>query len=128
MAGYSKEEREQMLAGMSRISALFYSQATQLGCHGFIEFCGLMNEFIKVCGAAHERGEQFPFANTHSGTVLPFEPYNFAYLAEKLDCIYGPALEDDANRDTFIAAMFPGYELVERVPHGALPPHPRSSR
>lgn len=123
-SAYTPAERREMLKKMRAVASTFYGLAAASGCHALIEFTGLMNEFITVCSKAHERGEQFPFANTHSGTPLPFEPYNFAYLAEKLDCIYGPALADEDNRNTFIAAMFPGYELIESVPHGGAPASP----
>lgn len=121
---YTPAERREMLTKMHGVSSTFYGLAAASGCHALIEFTGLMNEFITVCEKAHARGEQFPFSNTHSGKPLPFEPYNLAYLAEKLDCIYGPALEDDDNRNAFVSAMFPGYELVETIPHGGAPASP----
>jgi hypothetical protein len=111
---YSPEERAEMLKKMQALSDLFYSQATQTGCHAFIEFAGLMNEFIRVCEEAHAKGLDFPFANTHSGTPLPFAPHNLSYLGEKLGCIYGPGLfASEANRDAFIGVIFDGeYKLV----------------
>lgn len=115
---YTPEEREVMLKKMRDVSNTFYSLATQSGCHALIEYTGLMNEFITVCAEAHAKGEQFPFSNTHSGTTLPFKPYNLAYLAEKLNCIYGPALLDSEEcRRTFIETLFDGaYKLVPVKP------------
>lgn len=109
------EERAGMLQKMRDLSDAYYSKATATGCHAFIEFAGLMNEFITVCSKAHNQGQDFPFANTHSGTALPFKPWNLAYLAEKLNCIYGPALlSDKANRDAFIAELFEGQFKLQR--------------
>jgi hypothetical protein len=115
---YSPEERVVMLQKMEALTNLYYANATKAGCHAFIEFTGLMTEFLKVCADAHKMGQDFPFANTHSGTPLPFKPYNLAYLAEKLNCIYGPALlSDEENRKAFIEALFDGqFVLVHRTP------------
>jgi hypothetical protein len=102
-------ERQEMIEKMRVVSERFYGPATMTGVHAFIEFCGLMNEFITVCQSAQERGIDFTMANTHSGQALPFETHHAAYLAEKLNCIYGPALLNNKSvRDTFIAIMFEG--------------------
>jgi hypothetical protein len=115
---YSPAERQEMLVKMQRLSDNYYGAACAAGCHAFIEFAGLMNEFIKVCAEAHAKGQDFPFSNTHSGSVLPFKPYNLAYLGEKLGCIYGPALlADEASRREFVQALFDGeFVLVRRTP------------
>ncbi len=113
------EEREVALGKMRTLAESYYREAVRTGCHAFIEFAGLMNEFIQVCARAHRQGHDFPFANTHSGTALPFEPYNLAYLAEKLNCIYGPALlSNKPNRDAFISGLFEGEFKLQR--HGAV--------
>jgi len=111
---YTPAEREEMLQRMTACANAYYMHITGAGCHAMIEFSGLMNEYIQMCRKAHARGEQFPRANTHSGDVLPCEPYNATYLAEKLNCIYGPALlASEANRDAFIAELFGGtFKLV----------------
>lgn len=112
---YTPEERAEMLKKMHGLSDLFYSKATSAGVHAFIEFAGLMNEFIRVCEEAQSKGQDFPFANTHCNTVLPFKPHNLGYLAEKLNCIYGPALLSSAqNREAFIAGLFDGEYRLER--------------
>jgi hypothetical protein len=111
---YSAEEREDMLKKMREASNTFYRLAVQSGCHALIEFTGLQNEFITVCETAHKRGQDFPFANTHGGKPMPFGPHNLRYLAEKLNCIYGPSLlANEANRRAFVETLFEGeYELV----------------
>lgn len=115
---YSPEERVEMLKKMQALSDLYYGKACAAGCHAFIEFAGLMNEFIKVCAEAHKSGQDFPFANTHSGSALPFQPYHLAYLAEKLNCIYGPGLlSSEVNRRAFTDVLFDGhYKLVPTEP------------
>ena len=101
---YTREERETMLHEMSKTSSLLYARAFAIGCHPFIEFCGLMNEYIKMCHTAHEAGIDFPHASAHSGIAIPMAPYEAAYLGEKLGCIYGPALQDPANLRAFMRA------------------------
>lgn len=115
---YTPEERAEMLRKMQACSDTFYRHVVQAGCHAMIEFTGLMNEFVKVCADAHAAGEQFPFANTHTGVILPFKSHHLAYLAEKLGCIYGPALLANAEgRDAFIDEMFGGaFKLVAVEP------------
>lgn len=103
-SGYTKEEREAMLDMMRATSENFYFQAFRIGCHPFIEFCGLMNEYIKICARAHENGIDFPHASAHSGIAVPMETYEAAYLGEKLGCIYGPSLQDPANLRAFMRA------------------------
>ena len=111
---YTPEERAEMLRKMENVSNTFYRHAAAAGCHALIEFTGLMTEFIKVCDEAHREGKQFPFSNTHSGVSLPFKPYQLAYLAEKLNCIYGPSLlSSEEGRHAFITTLFDGaYKLV----------------
>lgn len=103
---YSHEERELMLQQMQRVSDKFYTMAIQIGCHPFIEFCGLMNEYIKVCSETHRAGIDFTNATAHSGHALRMQHYHAEYLGEKLGCIYGPALAAEPElRRAFLAAM-----------------------
>lgn len=103
---YSAEEREPMLAGMQEASNAFYYAAIRIGCHPFIEFAGLMNEYIKLCQQAHKAGIDFTNANAHSGNALPMEDYNAEYLAEKLECIYGPTLQQNLKlRRAFLVRL-----------------------
>jgi len=101
---YSVEERDAMLRGMRAASDRFYESAFRIGCHPFIEFCGLMNEYIKMCEQAHKAGIDFPHASAHSGLAVPMAPYEAAYLGEKIGCIYGPSLQDPANLKAFMRA------------------------
>jgi len=110
---YSPVERRELLAKMSAASDAFYGTAASIGVHAFIEFAGLMNEFIKICQQSEEKGVDFTMCNTHTGRPLIIEHWHAAYLAEKLDCIYGPSLsENPAARRAFVSSMFPECEDV----------------
>ena len=85
---YSLAEREKMLADMRKTSTVFYGLATAIGNHPFIEFAGLMNEYIKLCHDAHERGIDFTQCNIHTGVGLPMPSHSVAYINEKLSCIF----------------------------------------
>ena len=87
-----KKQCQEAIDKMERVSSAFYYQAIHVGAHAFIEFNGLMNEYIKICRQALEKGIDFRQANTHNEIALPMETFQMAYLAEKLDCIYGPTL------------------------------------
>jgi len=109
---YSPPEREQMLAMMRETSNAFYKRARLIGCHPFIEFAGLMNEYIKVCRRAHEQGIDFTESSAHSGKPLDFRSYEAAYLGEKLGCIYGPSLQAPENLRAFLRAAGLNYAAV----------------
>lgn len=102
---YDDKERAEILAKMQAVSNAFYGGATQTHCHPFIEFTGLLNEYIKMCRRASEAGVDFTQANTHTGEALPMETYEAEYLGEKLDCIYGPSLSDPKVFRAFIASF-----------------------
>jgi hypothetical protein len=85
----TRRERAACLARMRAASADFYRASVQSGCHAFIEFTGLLNQYIRLCEEAHGRGEDFTDANVHAGRGLPLVGHQLAYLNEKLTCIYG---------------------------------------
>jgi hypothetical protein len=82
------KERETALAQMQATSTAFYANAVRIGVHPFIEFCGLMNEYIKACWLANAQGIDFSECNAHCGQELPLEPYMVRYINEKLECIF----------------------------------------
>jgi hypothetical protein len=90
--GYTEAELKAMIERMKDVSSAFYPAAAATGCHAFIEFTGVMNEFIKICENSLADGVDFATANTHSDTPLVVHPYNALYIAEKLDCIFGPSI------------------------------------
>lgn len=119
---YNKAEREEILVSMREASSKFYGMAVHTKCHPFIEFTGLLNEFITICQAAHAKGIDFTQSNTHTGQALPIAPHNVAYLAEKLNCIYGPSLLASSElRSALIRVLLDGEFRLERVtiPKGA---------
>lgn len=86
---YTKEELSEMIAGMKLASSVFYAQATSIGNHAFIEFCGFMNEYIKMCESTLASGKDFTTANVHSGSPLvQMKDYEAAYVGEKFGCIF----------------------------------------
>lgn len=75
-------ERETALQRMDRAVSRFYSEATQIGVHPFIEFAGVMAAYAKSCRRAHEAGVDFSECNRHSGRLLPVEEFELDYLNE----------------------------------------------
>jgi hypothetical protein len=82
-------ERESALRDMQHVLDHFYGAAAQIGVHPFIEFAGVMTAYVKSCRRAHEGGVDFTECNQHAGRALPMEGFEVAYLAEKLNCIFG---------------------------------------
>lgn len=78
---------------MRNASDMFYGMAIRAGCHAFIEFTGLMNEYIKLCESADAAGIDWVHTNVHGSTRLPFQTHHVEYLSEKLECIYGRSIQ-----------------------------------
>src|SRR3989344_2021999 len=64
---------------MQEASDAFYRSSVTIGNYPFIEFAGLMNEYITACRAPHN--EQ----------ALPLHPVMSNYINEKLECIFSGA-------------------------------------
>jgi hypothetical protein len=109
--GPSVAERARMLDQMRQVSDRFYAAAVAIKNHAFIEFNGLIVEYITLCQRAHDQGIDFTRCNIHTGTTLPMEPFNVDYISEKLGCIFSgqitaaaqhiaPVRESSPNRVT----------------------------
>ncbi|MFM2057076.1 MAG: hypothetical protein RLY71_1461 [Pseudomonadota bacterium] len=81
-------EREQAIEQMQRCADDFYRTAIGIGNHPFIEFAGLMNEYIQACRLAQVQGIDFTDCHRHSGQKLPLHPVMCDYINEKLECIF----------------------------------------
>ncbi|MDN8115795.1 hypothetical protein QZN21_30685 [Burkholderia vietnamiensis] len=84
-------ERDVALQRMRTVASQFYRDAIAIGNHPFIEFAGLMNEYISACTEAHNAGLDFSECNRHSGLVLPLHDVQSDYINEKLECIFSGA-------------------------------------
>ena len=84
----TEEERSMALSAMYAASNYFYRDAVKIGVHPFIEFAGLMNEYIKACESAHDKGIDFSACSKHSGQNLPMADFMVDYVNEKLECIF----------------------------------------
>lgn len=89
---YSPEELAKMIEQMEGVTQRFYNEAAAIGNHAFIEFCGLMGEYVKICRDTLKHGDDFTLANTHTGIPLAAAPYQIEYIFEKMDCIFGPTV------------------------------------
>ncbi len=87
---------------MSDTADAFYRDAVSIGNHPFIEFAGLMNEYILACRRAHAEGIDFTQCNRHTGNPLPLHPTMSDYINEKLECIFSGAkiLQADSGEQT----------------------------
>lgn len=82
-------ERVVALNRMRNVSEDFYMFAVRIGNHPFIEFTGLLNEYIKICQNAHDAGIDFSDCSGHTGAELPMKQHNIEYIQQKLECIFG---------------------------------------
>lgn len=107
----SDVELEEVIRRMDKVSNNFYGNAVQVGNHAYIEFCGLMGEYEKICRTTMQAGVDFTICNRHIGVPLIAHDYQIRYLAEKFECIFGPLFENKENRQIFFKAM--GWEEGE---------------
>jgi hypothetical protein len=95
-----KVELQTMIDKMQSVSDAFYPAAQSTGHHAFLEFTGLMNEYIKLCREALAQGIDFTATTIHgSGQALPMQGFHRRYLDEKLQCIYGVSLDALMRQD-----------------------------
>ena len=78
----------QIIRQMHNVSDAFYAAAVTISNHPFIEFCGLMNEYIDCCANAVKLNIDFTNCSTHTGRDLPMLEHNVTYINTKLECIF----------------------------------------
>ena len=98
-ASYTKEEQAEKLKLLEAISKVFYAQAARAEVHTFLEVNGFLAELIKMFKDMHEAGIDFATESLRAA------PHQMAYVAEKIDCIFGDALSDPKNREAFLAKL-----------------------
>jgi hypothetical protein len=82
---------EEILVAMKAASANYYRDAIATNCHTFVEFTGLIGEYIKICERNfQQRGIDFTKTSAHSidGPRLHIEDWELDYINEKLRCIF----------------------------------------
>lgn len=87
MSPQDKAECLVALSGMRQASKTFYGNAVNVGHHQFIEFTGLINEYIGICEEAFAAGHDF---RNHS---LKPKSFQREYMAEKIDCIFAGSVQ-----------------------------------
>lgn len=88
-----KAELKTMANQMEMAANEFYSMAVLIGHHPFIEFCGLMREYVLCCRDAIAQDVDFTECSIHTFRPLPVMTYRADYFAEKLGCIIGRPVE-----------------------------------
>lgn len=99
MTETEKQELEQTLQKMRYASNNFYYAAINTGNHAFIEFTGLINEYIKVCERCLNHGTDFTKINIHTGEILPVPDTSIHYIEEKLTCIFQGSVQFNTNKE-----------------------------
>jgi hypothetical protein len=81
---------EEILAAMKAASANYYREAIATNCHTFIEFTGLMSQYISICERNLKEGVDFTQISVHhtGGLKLHITDWELEYLAQKLKCIF----------------------------------------
>jgi len=84
----AQQDASAMIQAMQQAANAFYRDAVRIGNHPFIEFAGLMNEYISACREASGSGIDFANCNIHTGQHLPLHAHQVDYINEKLECIF----------------------------------------
>ena len=96
----SPQTPEEILEAMKAAASNYYCEAIATNCHTFIEFTGLINEYIKICERnLNQGGVDFTKTSAHcpGEPKLQIEDWELQYINDKLRCI------------------FPDLQLVKRV-------------
>lgn len=104
----SAERRAELEVSLQKMTAAkdtFYRLAMDAHCHAFVEFAGVMHQYIQSCREALDKGIDFAFVNKHNGNSLPLPDHGAAYLGEKIGCIWAGALNDPEKFYAFRQAM-----------------------
>jgi hypothetical protein len=87
----SPQTPEEILEAMKIASHNYYREAIATNCHTFIEFTGLINEYIKICERnLKQRGVDFTKTSAHcpGEPKLQIEGWELDYINDKLRCIF----------------------------------------
>lgn len=86
----SPQTPEEILEAMKAASSNYYREAIATNCHTFIEFTGLMNEYIKICERNLKQGVDFTKTSAHcpGEPRLQIEDWELDYINDKLRCIF----------------------------------------
>lgn len=87
----SPQTPEEILEAMKIASHNFYREAIATNCHTFIEFTGLINEYIEICERnLKQRGIDFTKTSAHcpGEPRLQIEGWELDYINDKLRCIF----------------------------------------
>lgn len=89
------------LHAMRLASDVFYTLAAQTQCHAYLEFTGILNEYIKICEENLARGVDFREENVHKGnSQMVIRDYQVNYINEKLECIFQGLITVQQSEDT----------------------------
>jgi hypothetical protein len=95
----TKARLEHMLEQMRFTANEFYSSAVRIGQHTFIEFNGMLLEYIKGCQNMYLAEVDFTMNNQR-----PTEE-ELHYIGEKFECIWGHCMTDPRLRTAFVAGV-----------------------
>ncbi|MEG3907324.1 hypothetical protein QT979_08555 [Microcoleus sp. w2-18bC1] len=87
----SPQTPDEILEAMKAAANNYYREAIATNCHAFIEFTGLMNEYIKICERnLKQRGVDFTKTSVHcpGEPRLQTEDWELDYINAKLRCIF----------------------------------------
>lgn len=121
---FDKPARLKMIEDMREAAKRFYGAAVGTRSHAFLEFTGLMNEYVAIAEHAESQGnEHWPQANQHIAIPLPLQPHNVVYLADKLACIYGQTLRNNNQLRRLFTEQLLGRAERVRPPPGSSSAH-----
>ena len=114
------ERTSACLLALDALGVALYAAAANIGVHPVIEFTGLLRTYTAQVKAAVKSGVPLhEISGVHGDRVLPFTSGQAAYIAEKLDCIWGESLRQDAQAAHVVFYTLLGDEYGDE--HAGLP-------
>lgn len=103
---YSIEDLLKICRKMDAVVEKIYPMMTSCEVHPFVEFNGLMREYVVICRILARSGVAFPFASNHGTMAVEVPDYTIEYMAEKLGCIFAPMIRGNPRaKDILVRAL-----------------------
>lgn len=109
------------LTALDALGAAFYAASANIGVHPVIEFTGLLRTYTAQIKVAVKSGVPLhEISGVHGDRTLPFSAGQAAYIAEKLDCIWGESFRQDQEAARALFDKLLGEKVAESLAQESL--------
>lgn len=110
------ERTSACLVALDALGVAFYAASASIGVHPVIEFTGLLRIYTAQIKAAVKSGVPLhEISGVHGDRALLFSAGQAAYVAEKLDCIWGESFRQDEQAARSVFDQLLGEKVAESL-------------